>query len=217
MSHKIASRLIGLLLLGCSSLPALAQQFSADLIRLKPAGSVSSKMLVSGDKMRLEAGSGQRSLIEIVDLKQQTGYMLLPENKTYTVLQPGGISPMTPFFHPADPEDACSAWEKAVNRPGTCKKVGDETINGREAVKYTGTTQNGDTGSAWVDRKLRFVIKWEGRVSSAELHNIKEGPQSAALFEIPKEYSKADTRAPRQQSDKKKAKGSSVPAPKPQE
>ncbi len=213
MPFKLAFKLIGLFLT-FGSLPALSQQFSADLVHVKPGGAAPAKVFVSGDKMRFEVGSGQRGLIEIVDLKQQTGYMLLPENNTYTVLQPERISPTVPFFHPADPEAACAAWEKIVNKPRTCTKVGDETVNGREAVKYKGTAQNGDTGSAWVDRKLRFVIKWEGQVNSAELQNIKEGPQSAALFEIPKDYSKTDTRASRQQSAKKN-KGSSVPAPKP--
>ncbi|HYK92311.1 MAG TPA: hypothetical protein VE398_26355 [Acidobacteriota bacterium] len=216
MPHKIASRLMGLFLLAFGTLPALAQQFSADLVRLKPEGAAPSKVFVSGDRMRFEAGSGQHLSVIVADLKQQTGYMMLPEDKTYSMLQPGRISPTMPFFQAANPEDACAAWEKLVNKPGTCTKVGDETINGRVTVKYKGTAQNGDTGSAWVDRKLRFVIKWEGEAGASELRNIQEGPQPVMLFEIPKGYQRMDARVSRQELAKKKAKGSRAPAQKPQ-
>ena len=70
-------------------------------------------------------------------------------------------------------------------------------MNGRSTVKYTGTSNTGDTGTAWVDRKLRFVIKWEGEKGAAELQNIQEGPQAASLFEIPSDYEKMDIAAAR--------------------
>jgi hypothetical protein len=175
-----------LLILGNSNI--FAQQFSADLIRLKPEGAASAKVFVSGDKMRFETVNVPQAAIVIIDLKQQAGVMELPGNKTYTVLQPEQISPATPFFHSANPENACSTWETLVHKQGTCTKAGEEVINGRQAVKYKGIARNGDTGWAWVDRKLSFVIKWEGQAGAAELRNIKEGPQAADLFEIPKEY-----------------------------
>jgi hypothetical protein len=150
-----------------------------------------------------------------MDLKQQTGFMLIPENKTYTVLQPGRTAAVVPFFRVADPEDACATWEKTANKPGTCTKVGDETIDGRAAVKYMGTAGNGDTGSAWVDRKLRFAIKWDGKQGASELRNFKEGPQPAALFELPKDYDKMDSQAPRQGATKQNAPKVKIPAKKP--
>ena len=107
-------------------------------------------------------------------------------------------------FHPKDPENACGAWEKIVNKPGTCTKVGDETINGRMAVRYKGVARNGDTGSVWVDRKLSFVIKWDGKAAASELPNIQEGPQSAAMFDIAKGYEKMDSQAARQDAAKQR-------------
>ncbi len=208
---KLTKRSLGMLLLTVlCSVPVIAQQFSADLVRLKPEGAAASKVFVSGDKMRFEAGSGQHLSVMVEDLKYQTGYIMLPDDKTYTMLPPGRVSPTMPFFIPVDPESACSAWETAVHKPGTCTKVGDETINGRAAVKYNGIAPNGQSGSAWVDRKLRFVIKWEGESASAELRNIQESPQSIALFELPKGYQNA--RATGQGAARKKAKGTKAPA-----
>ncbi len=215
MPSRHTYRLSCLFLTIFCSLPAFAQQFSADLVRLKPEGAAPSKVMASGDMLRLEAGSGAHLSVLIADLKQQTGLLLLPDDKMYSMIRPGQVSLTIPFFHPMDAESACGAWEKAVDKPGTCKKVGDETIDGREAVKYTGTARNGDTGSAWVDRKLRFVIKWEGQAGAAELRNIHEGQQDASLFQIPKGYQRSDVRASTQAPAKKKFKAP-APAQKPQ-
>ncbi len=212
MPSNLTFRLSCLFLTVFCSLPALAQQFSADLVRLKPEGAAPSKVFVSGDRMRFEAGSGTHLSVVIANLKQQTGYLILPDDKTYTMLAPGQISPTVPFFLLADPENACAAWEMAVKKPGTCTKVGDETINGRLAVKYNGVARNGDHGSLWVDGKLRFVIKWEGQSASAELRNIKEGPQSVMLFELPKGYQNAH--AVGKASARKRAPGAKVPEAK---
>ncbi len=216
MPHKLVSAFMSLFLLTFISSPVLAQQFSADLVRMKPEGAVPSKVFVSGHKVRFEAGSGKHLSVIIADLKQRTGFMMFPEDKMYTMLQARQISPSMPFFYSADPENACGPWETAVSKPGSCTKVGDETIDGRATVKYSGTAGNGDTGSAWVDRNLRFVIKWEGQTGAAELRNIHEAPQSIMLFELPKDYQRTDVRASGQGSAKKNAKGFRAPAQKPQ-
>jgi hypothetical protein len=63
-------------------------------------------------------------------------------------------------------------------------------------VKYKGTAPNGDTGFAWVDRQLKFVIQWEGEKTAVEFQNIKEGPQEASLFVVPSDYEKIDVPQP---------------------
>ena len=138
--------------------------------------------------------------------------MVLPGTKSYIVSQPGHLQSSIPFFILEDPEDACSAWEKSMKTPGTCKKLGDDTINDRSTVKYTGTTDNGETGTAWVDRKLHFVIKWDGEKSAAELKNIQEGPQSASLFDIPTDYEKIDPAAARAKNKNKSSKPKMMPS-----
>jgi hypothetical protein len=196
-----------------------AQQFTADLIRSKPAGAANSKIYVSGDKIRFETVGAPNGSAVIMDLTQGTSMMLVPDNKSYIVNRPGYTPHLTPFFRVADPDNACEAWEKAAGKPGTCTKVGDDRVGERKAVKYSGTAQNGDTGYAWVDRSLHFVIKWEGQKTAAEFQNIQEGPQAAALFLPPPGYDKMDLAQPKAdfKSNPSKAKTRTPVRPVPQE
>jgi hypothetical protein len=193
---RLVVRLVGVALFTFGSVPVLAQDFSADLVRLKPANSITTKVYAHNSKMRFEATLPQRSSAAIVDLKDRTTLMIVPDNKTY--VKTTHVNASLPLFHIVNVEDACPAWEKSLEKPGTCTKVGEETINNRATVKYKGTSTDGDTGFAWVDQKLKTVIKWEGERSSAELQNIQEGPQSASLFQVPDGYEKFDLAAAQQ-------------------
>jgi hypothetical protein len=175
------------------ALPALSQDFSAELVRQKPQNAASTKVFVSGDKIRFEASGQKSTSYAIISLSQRTSAMVLPDTKSYVMSPAGHVSASYPLFHIDDPDNACQVWEKTIEKPDSCKKVGDDTVNGRATVKYTGATENGDTGTAWVDKKLHFVIKWEGQRSVAEMQNIQEGPQAASLFQVPKDFQKLDT------------------------
>jgi hypothetical protein len=188
------------------AVPALSQNFSADLVRQKPQNAPTTKVSVSGDKVRFEVAGQKTSSFAVINVAQRTSTMVLPDTKSYVISPPGHLASSIPLFHIDDPENACKAWEKSMENPGTCKKVGDDTVNGRAAVKYTGALENGDTGTAWIDSKLHFAIKWEGAKSAAELQNIQEAPQDAKLFEIPSDYQKLDTAAAHQSAKKKMAK-----------
>jgi hypothetical protein len=204
VSRKVVFQLAGSLLL--LALPALSQEFSADLVRQKPQNVANTKVSVSGDKVRFEVAEKQKDpSYAIINVAQRSSTMVLTGNKSYIVSPPGHLASSIPLFHVEDPEDACKAWEKAMQNPGTCKKIGDDTINGRATVKYTGAMENGDTGTAWIDKKLKFVVKWEGERTVAELQNIQEGPQQASLFEVPSDYQKMDTAAAHQTAKKKVA------------
>ena len=205
MSHKSVFSMVCLLLVW-GSIPVFAQQFSAEMVRHKPQGAANSKVTVSGTKVRLDTEGRAQANYAILNLAKRQSSMVLTDNKSYIISQPGHLQSSIPFFVVDDPENACPAWEKSMNKPGTCKKVGDDTVNGRNAVKYTGTTDNGENGTAWIDRRLHFVIKWEGDKSAAELKNIQEGPQSASLFLIPTDYEKIDPAAARAKSQKSKPK-----------
>ena len=204
MARKLAFRLAGSLLL--LAVPALCQQFSADLVRQKPQNAATTKVFFSGDKVRFEASGQKTSPYSIINLAQRTSSMVLPDTKSYIVSPPGHVSASYPLFRVDDPENACKTWEKIIDEPKSCAKVGDDTLNGRRTVKYTGATENGDTGTAWVDRKLNVVIKWEGERSAAEMQNIQEGPQAASLFEVPSDYEKLDSAAAHRSAKKKAAK-----------
>lgn len=204
MSRKYTFGMMGLLLLSVSA-TTLAQEFSADLVRQKPAGAAQSKVYVSKGKVRLETEGQSKANYVILNLAQRQSSMVLPDSKTYILSSPGQIPSSIPFFNIENADNACPAWEKSVQKPGTCTKVGDDTVSGRKAVKYTGTAGNGDTGTAWVDRKLHFPIKWEGEKGAAELQNIQEGPQASSLFEIPSDYEKMDVAAARAAKKRKPA------------
>jgi hypothetical protein len=213
VSRKLTFRLAGSLLL--LTVPALSQDFSADLVRQKPQNTPATKVSVSGDKVRFEVAGQKKASFAVINVAQRTSTMVLPDTKSYIVSPPGHLASPLPLFPIDDPENACKAWEKSMGNPGTCKKIGDETVNGREAVKYTGAMENGDTGTAWIDRKLHFPIKWEGEKTAAELENIQEGPPDAKLFEIPSDYQKLDTAAAHKSANaKKKPVRPAMPPPK---
>ena len=193
---------VGILVLAVGSLPLTAQDFSANLVRLKPANPVMTKVYAHGSKMRFEATGGQRSSVAIVDLQSRTTLMIVPDNQTY--INTTHVNASLPLFQIADVENACPAWQKSLDKPGTCTKIGDETINNRPAVKYKGTARDGDTGYAWVDRKLKTVIKWDGEQSAAELQDIHEGPQDASLFRVPEGYQMFDLAAAQEAARAKK-------------
>jgi hypothetical protein len=103
------------------------------------------------------------------------------------------------FFRVHDVENACSDWlAQERNKGGSCHKVGTETVNGRNAVKYEGTNARGEAGTVWIDPKLQFPVKWQGKDGGGELRNIQEGSQPASLFEVPAGYTKFDMGSMRQ-------------------
>jgi hypothetical protein len=203
VSRRLIFRLAVLLFFGI--IPAFAQEFSADVVRLKPTGMPTTKIFVHHEMVRFDSMTQPSKSYVLVDLDKRTSSMVIAENKTYVVAPPGHLPASIPLFRIDDPENACPEWNKTVTEKANCKKVGDDTVNGRRAVKYTGTAYNGDTGTAWIDSKLKITIKWEGEKGAAELQNIQEGPQTASLFQIPSDYEKLDPASVRAASKQQKA------------
>jgi hypothetical protein len=130
-----------------------------------------------------------------MNLTTQTTTVLMNQQHMYMELSQQMASQRTAynFFRTGDVEAACSDWmQLPQNKGGSCRKIGSETVNGRSTVKYEGTNAKGETGDVWLDPKLRFPVKWEGKNGSWELRNIQEGTQPASLFEIPADYKKFD-------------------------
>lgn len=154
------------------------------------------KIYATKDKMRFEPETqGAHNAAVIVDFSTHMTDVLMPERKMYMEM-PQGQGPGTQqwsrdLFRPRNLDDACSEWVKLPqNKGGSCKNLGSETVNGRSTVKFEGTNSKGETGYAWVDKKIAFPIKWEGKNATWELQNIKEGSQPSSLFEIPTDYQK---------------------------
>lgn len=189
------------------TLSLFAQEFSADFYQANKArsGSSPTKIYVSNDKMRIEGGdTGPMQGAMILDLANQKNVFLVPAQKMYVESMPGmGPAKKDIWFRPTDPNNACPQYEAMVNKynngPASCHKIGPDVLDGRAAIKYAGTSKNG-SGYAWIDPKLRFVLKWEDdKGNTVELRNIKEGHQDASLFEVPSDYHKFDMRQMRRQ------------------
>lgn len=188
-------------LLGMIPAACHAQDFSADVVYLATnnpdapstgtgtSPQASSKLYVSKDKMRLET-HGLTSTVLLVNGGEHTAIALFPVKKAYQLL-PAGPSQ---YFRAENAEDACADWQKASAQKIVCEKVGHEMVDGRQAVKYKNkATSETATAAVWIDLALRFVIKWEGADTGAELRNIKQAQQPADLFVVPSGY---ETRKP---------------------
>jgi hypothetical protein len=191
-----AGCIVGTVLVSLTPALSAAQEFSADVVYADvkkpsaastgtPSPAHTSKLFVSKDKMRLET-RGMVGTVLLVDAAEHTTTALFPSHKSYQPLA-GGPSE---YFRVGDAENACPDWQKATDQKISCEKVGSEQVGGRPAVKYLNKTASADssTTAVWIDTALKFVIKWEGANTSAELSNIKEGQQSADLFTVPTTY-----------------------------
>jgi hypothetical protein len=179
-----------------------AQEFSADIVNLKQSQPMTAKVYVSKDRMRFEGMDPSRAMgptALIFDEAQNKRVILLAQRHMYMDL-PIAMTPPAALqiVRVSDVNDACSQWRKAAEQLktsgkfGTCSKIGGESVNGRDAIKYQASSTDGETNYAWIDTKLHYVVKWETPGKGVEMRNIQEGTQPASLFEIPADYSKFD-------------------------
>ena len=181
----------------CASLFAQTE-FSAEIVDTqKPDTPTQAKVYFAKDKMRIESQehNSRGQGVFIMNFATQTSDVLMTQQHMYMEMPAQAMNQrgLYSFFRTGDVENACSDWLKMErNQGGTCHKMGNETLNGRSVVKYEGMNSSGEASSVWLDRKLRFPVKWQGKSSAGELRNIQEGTQSASLFEIPAGYTKMD-------------------------
>jgi diamine N-acetyltransferase len=178
----------------------LAQsEFSAEIVDLqKPGTPTQAKIYFAKDKIRIESqNSGPRAGgAVIMNFATQTSTVLMAQQHMYmempTQTQSQRMSYASAFFRAGDVENACGDWQKMGHNGSSCHKVGGETVNGRNTVKYEATNASGEVSRFWLDPKLRFPVKWQGKNSDGELRNIQEGTQPASLFEVPAGFTKMD-------------------------
>ena len=204
------------LLLTCAA-AAGQSDFSADIANLSAStNAFHTQIFSTKGKLRFqqEVKAGRVDSIMIVNMAKRTSIVLVPQQKQYIESDkpqiPGqGVT----FFQSKDVEDACAEWENLIRLQETvdedqkaarktppikhkCQKIGHESVNGRDTVRYDDTTDKGDTSSLWLDVTLHFPVKWKNAVSTGELRNIKEESQPAELFAIPAGYTKRALRNP---------------------
>ena len=180
--------------------PAMAQQFSAEIISRnaggKPLGA-SAKLYVADRKVRIETADLPDSVL-IVDALVPAAYMVAPAQRAF--IDARQTSRLTRLFVPLDPDDPCAQWQvmaEVAGLPGQrgqwrCELGDRETVEGRSTLKVNATSPQGPR-TGWIDPQLRFPLKIEAEDGSIfELRNIEEAPQPAERFAIPSDYKKYD-------------------------
>lgn len=158
MQFKIVSPII-LLLFSCVTLWAgeATVEFSADTLTTVPQQDPQhGKIFVGDGRLRTEFEANGKTMIQIIDMKQQTAYMLIPEQKSYMQRQaaPGDLSSGSAATKDSSP---CAGMQNI-----TCKKLGVEVVNGRSAEKWEfsspGQEESGKMIS-WLDQERRIPIR----------------------------------------------------------
>jgi hypothetical protein len=199
---------------------ACAQDFSADVFNDSGKDAAKAgKVYVKGSKMRVDRGDAnaeQSAPLVLVDFENHSATIMDTASHAYMkteVDQEAGLS----FFRLKDSNNACADLEKMAGMQSGCKKVGNESVNGRQAVKYAGQSGDGKQVVMWVDPEVNFVVKWQTKTGeTGDLRNMKVGAQADSLFELPAGYHNAvkdDTKA---DDDKRKGDTKEEPAPPPQ-
>ena len=131
-------------------------EFSADFVQSAPQqGEQQGKIYVGKDRVRMEFDANGNQIIQIVDSVQQIIYMINTEEKSY--MRQGGQAGMMPDTTAQEGQNPCAGMKNI-----TCKRVGEEKINGRLAEKWefssTSQVQSGKM-TTWLDKERRIPLR----------------------------------------------------------
>ena len=167
---------VGFVSLSLLAARAEAQEFSADMISRTGKEVVNARIYVAKDKVRMETPES----IMIVRRDKDLSWMVMPADKMY-------------MEHPVD---VSSSPKVAANFDDEIERVamGTEDVDGQPAEKFKVTyREKNKTASVyqWL-RGGQIPVKVEAVDGSwgMEYKNLKTGPQSAELFEVPAGYEK---------------------------
>jgi outer membrane lipoprotein-sorting protein len=148
------------------------KEFSAEMVQRGPGGQISSgRMYVGDDRMRTEMEHQGQQLVRITDEERGVEWILFPEQQTYMertvpAAPPGG----------AGPRPAEAAVDPCGGMPGlACRKLGEETIAGRPAVKWEMVfSHEGQAmkSTQWIDKERGVPLRQEmpgGQTTALEL------------------------------------------------
>ena len=127
---------------------ALAQtEFSADMVDLQKSGTPTTAKILfrqGQNAHRIEAKAGAWRGVGHCEFRHADLHR--PDAPAAHVYGDAGAgtgqrhAPHIQLFQTGDVENACGDWQKiARNQGGSCHKVGNETVNGRNTVKYEST------------------------------------------------------------------------------
>jgi hypothetical protein len=133
-------------------------EFSADMIQSMPQqDSRQGRIYVGNDQVRTDINVGDKTMIQIIDIKQQTAFMLDPGQKTYMERKagPGELNPGGEV--PAKNSDPCAGMQNLA-----CSRIGVESVNGRPAEKWElENTALGQSGKMviWLDQVRHIPVR----------------------------------------------------------
>ncbi len=189
--RNVAACLLAFAFLADIPMPAMAQQFSADLVaRNDQATSTLGTLHVSGQKERIEATALPDGFF-LIDSSKPAAYFVRPG--THVFMDARQSSPLTQLFVPVDPDDPCRQWQAVAQLaapvdPATwrCEHDGAEIVAGRATDIYRVTVSSGSGFVGWIDRERRFPVQIktaDGTLIAAD--HIRDEPQPAQIFEVP--------------------------------
>ena len=159
MRSPIISSLIILLFTPFMATASQGQvEFSADVIQSMPQEEPQQgRMYVGNDQMRTDINVGGKSMIQIIDVKKQTAYMLDPEQKSYMERKAGPGELNSGRGGPAMDSDPCAGMQNLA-----CRRIGVESVNGRSAEKWElENTAMGQSGKMviWLDQERHIPVR----------------------------------------------------------
>jgi hypothetical protein len=181
--------------------PGRAQQFSAELIRTEDGSTASAGQLrISGDKVRIESPDFSDGFF-LIDGARPAAYFVRPAQRLY--MDARQSTALTRLFVPVEPDNPCRQWQAMAVIAGLaeqgdwrCEPAGVETIDARETTIYRATPAAGHAFTGWIDRIRKFPLRIrtdDGAVVTAA--SIRDEPQAADLFELPRGARKFDPQA----------------------
>jgi hypothetical protein len=160
MRFTILSSLILLLPMSTAVIAGQGQiEFSAVIEQSMPQQEPrESKIYIGDGRMRTDITVNGKTMIQIVDMKQQTAYMLDPAGQSYMVrkagpgeVMPGGASVAAKDANP------CAGMQNLG-----CTRLGVEDVNGRPAEKWEMVnTSPGQSGKMiiWLDQERHIPVR----------------------------------------------------------
>lgn len=198
VSMTVLSTLLGLT---CLADAAQAQTFSADLVITKAGGRPNGQvghLYVSSAKVRIETPDLADGFF-IVDGDRSAAWFVRPQRQEF--MDAKQSSPLTQLLVPVDPTDPCQQWQAmakiagAADRGGEwrCDRLGEDTVDGRETVKYRAISPQNRRSYGWIDTQRKFPVRLEAEDgTTVAVENIVDASQPSSLFAVPPGYVKFD-------------------------
>jgi hypothetical protein len=158
MRFTFLSSLVLFLFTSASVMAAQGQiEFSADIVQSMPQQKPQqSKIYVGDGEMRTDITANGKKMIQIIDMKNQTAYMLDPDEHSYMVRKAGSGEVM-PGGAAAKDANPCAGMQNL-----TCSKLGVEDVNGRPAEKWEMESKSpGQSGKmvVWLDLERHMPVR----------------------------------------------------------